>query len=132
MEEEVVLLNEEMRRVLVYCQWKKDWWNERGPARQQRSVELAHDMDGVPGEVLSLEMQEGLMAFAAEQGDMESRIAAAWSIKWAAAREAARPIIAAVMGEDAAPHIEGVELLLDRIVALDLRSDEAITEYPRD
>lgn len=39
------------------------------------------------------------MAFAAEQGDMEDRIGAAWAIKWAGARELAWPIITAVIGD---------------------------------
>lgn len=128
-EEEVVLLNE-MRRVLQFCQWKRVWWEERGPIRQDCSRALPDGVEGPCGEVLSPELEEGLKAFAAEQGDMEDRISAAWSVKWAAAREAARPIIATVMGGDAAPPILGVDALLDSIIELDLRDDENDAEYP--
>lgn len=124
-------MNEEMRRVLQYCQWKRAWWEARGPVRQHYSRELEDDVFGPCGQVLSPELEEGLKAYAGEQGNMESRIAAAWSVKWAAAREAARPTVANLLGPDAAPPIMGVNALLDRIVELDLRDDddEAGTGY---
>lgn len=95
----MILVNEEMRRVLAFCVWKKMWWLERGPVRQLYSEPLPDGVEGPPGPVLSRELAEGLMAFAAEQGDMEDRIRAAWTIKWAGVRQLARPIILAIMGE---------------------------------
>jgi hypothetical protein len=82
-EEDVVMLDEEMRRVLAFCEWKADWWMRQVPLRQ-----------GVTGP-----LAEGLNAYAAEQADMERWIHKAWSEKWSRARELARPIIMAVMGE---------------------------------
>jgi hypothetical protein len=82
-EEDVILLNEEMRRVLEFCHWKAAWWMEQVPLREDVSALLA----------------EGLRAYAEEQADMERRIQAAWEAKWAAARELARPIIQVVLGE---------------------------------
>lgn len=122
-EEEVVLLNEEMQRALVFCQWKKEWWAERASIRLDYSCELPDGVYGPCGEVLSPELQEGLTAFAAEQGDMEDRMGAAWAIKWAAAHEVAWPIIAAVMGCEAAPPVLPADAALDGIVDLDLRDD---------
>ena len=83
-EEEVVLLDEEMRRVLVFCGWKASWWAEQPPRREGLSAPLA----------------EGLQAYAAEQADMERRISLSWTAKWAVARELARPIVQAVFGEE--------------------------------
>jgi hypothetical protein len=80
----VVLLDEEMRRVLEFCDWKAVWWMEQVPLR-----------DGLPAP-----LAEGLSAYAAEQADMERRIRAAWATKWAGARDLARPILLAVAGEE--------------------------------
>lgn len=120
-----------MRRVLVYCQWKKEWWAERGPIRQRISMPLPDDAQGPRGPVLSPELEEGLVAFAAEQGAMEDRIRTAWTHKWAGARELARPIIAAVMGDDEAP-MPIPEGTIPSIIELDLRDDEDDAGNPDD
>ncbi|KAJ7870848.1 hypothetical protein B0H13DRAFT_2236440 [Mycena leptocephala] len=67
--EELVLLDEEMRRVLVYCEWKANWWDERRASRLEVSRELA----------------EGLYAYAAEQAARERAWREKWSTKWRAA-----------------------------------------------
>ena len=82
-EEDVVLLDEEMRRVLDFCKWKADWWTKQ--------VLLCRGL-GAP-------LAEGLHAYAAKQADMEQRIHLAWSTKWARAQVLAQPIVMAVMGE---------------------------------
>lgn len=71
-----------------------------------------------------LELKEGLMAFAAEQGDMEDRIGAAWAIKWAGARELAWPIITAVIGDAKALEVILAGGILSSIIELDLRDDD--------
>ena len=78
-EEEVVLLDEEMRRVLKFCKWKATWWMERVTLRK-----------GLPGRSI-----EGFRAYATEQGEMEERIHAAWSTKWASTRQLAQPLLLA-------------------------------------
>jgi hypothetical protein len=82
-EEDVVLLDEEMRRILVFCYWKAAWWMEQVPLREGVSGPLA----------------EGLRAYAEEQADMERRIHSVWEVKWAGARSLAQPIIQAFWGE---------------------------------
>jgi hypothetical protein len=89
-EEEVILVDEEMRRVLEFCQWKTAWWLEQVPLR----------------EGLQLQLAEGLSAYAEEQADMEWRICLSWTAKWSAARELAAPILLAAQG--AAPRQEVV------------------------
>ena len=54
-EEDVVLLDEEMCRVLDFCKWKADWWTKQVLLRR----------------VLDAPLIEGLHAYTAEQADME-------------------------------------------------------------
>jgi hypothetical protein len=65
-DEEVDLLNEEMRRVLCYLDWKSAWWMEFGTARH----------------VTEEHLREGLTAYASKQAhilsDMASRFADLW------------------------------------------------------
>lgn len=68
--EELILLEEEMRRVLVFCQWKAEWWDRRQQMRAEVDSELA----------------EGLAAYAKEQAARERFWAADWETKWVAVR----------------------------------------------
>jgi hypothetical protein len=52
-EEEVILLDEEMRRILEFCDWKARWW------RDQRSLRTPDTTDSI--------LSEGLQAFAEQQ-----------------------------------------------------------------
>ncbi|KIM87958.1 hypothetical protein PILCRDRAFT_44104, partial [Piloderma croceum F 1598] len=69
-EEEVILLDEEMRRVLVFCGWKNTWWKEQIVNRPEGSV-------GV-----SPELVEGLSAYAESQAAMETALAMSFAGKW--------------------------------------------------
>ncbi|KAJ7100996.1 hypothetical protein C8R43DRAFT_1141258 [Mycena crocata] len=44
-EEEVLLLREEMRRVLRYLEWQRDWWTARQGVREDASPELRHGLN---------------------------------------------------------------------------------------
>lgn len=88
-EEEVVLLDEEMRRVLEYCGWKADWW--KGLAA------------GAPVADSSA-VVEGMNAYAAEQAQREEHMAENFAAKWTVVRENARFLIDRVQhGSSAAP-----------------------------
>jgi hypothetical protein len=110
-EEDVILLDEEMRRILVYCRWKENWWIEQVPRREGLSSSLA----------------EGLHAYAQEQADMERRICSSWTTKWARARALAEPILSAALG--AAPAAAAQELLDQASGLIELHIEE---EYDRD
>ncbi|KAG6809653.1 hypothetical protein H0H92_015320 [Tricholoma furcatifolium] len=69
--EEVILLEEEMRRVLQYCGWQAEWWDQQ--ARSTNSAAL----------------DEGLHAFAAEQAFVERARANLWCTRWAPVRQRA-------------------------------------------
>ncbi|KAK0440232.1 hypothetical protein EV421DRAFT_1712676 [Armillaria borealis] len=66
-EEEIQLLDEEMRRVISFADWKARWWSERAELRPDASPEL----------------QEGLKAFALEhtisEGCKKARVAEKWA-----------------------------------------------------
>jgi hypothetical protein len=105
-EEDVVVVDEEMRRVLQFCNWKAEWWLNQVPLRTGLPIPLA----------------EGLKAYAEEQADLERRIHLAWTAKWACARELAQPIKAAVMGDESIdPALDDVQGV---VVELELDIDE--------
>jgi len=64
--EEVLLLREEMRRVLLFLEWKNEWWSQWQDLR----------------EGLSPELDEGLKAFAMGQADLQQRLAAHFQGIW--------------------------------------------------
>ncbi|KAJ7731090.1 hypothetical protein B0H14DRAFT_3097890 [Mycena olivaceomarginata] len=66
--EELILLEEEMRRVLEFCAWKAHWWDDRAEARSDVTPELA----------------EGLRAYALAQAARERAWELDWRNKWAA------------------------------------------------
>lgn len=82
-EEEIILLDEEMRRVLEYGDWKADWWIQQG--REGRRVD-------------SSIAQEGMDAYAAQQANQEHRMAESFASKWVLVRENARFIIDRALG----------------------------------
>ncbi len=69
-EEEVELLDEEMRWVISFADWKAWWWSKRVELRQGVSTEL----------------QEGLKAFAFEHITSEGAKKACLAEKWALLR----------------------------------------------
>ncbi|KAJ7030526.1 hypothetical protein C8F04DRAFT_1263825 [Mycena alexandri] len=68
--EEVILLEEEMWRVLEFCKWKARWWEDRTVGRPDASNVLA----------------EGVRAYTLEQVTRERFWATSWERKWAAVR----------------------------------------------
>lgn len=72
--EEIILLEEEMRRVLEFCRWRAEWWD--GQANRRPTAPPA--------------VREGLLAYAAEQAAVERRLARIWEDKWRAVRARAQ------------------------------------------
>ncbi|KAJ7126214.1 hypothetical protein C8R44DRAFT_618370 [Mycena epipterygia] len=64
--EEVMLLREEMRRVLRYLVWQTAWWEERSEARSEVSPEVA----------------SGLRAYALKQGRWHEEVGGFFRTKW--------------------------------------------------
>jgi hypothetical protein len=64
--EEIILLNEEMRRVLQYLNWKATWW-----LQQQ-----GHRADASP------DIRNGIDAYAAKQADLVLRLARSFAAEW--------------------------------------------------
>jgi hypothetical protein len=84
--EEVLLLREEMRRVLRYLSWEETTWQERAGARE----------DQVSREILA-----GMNAYASRQALLHHRIATFFKKQWSVSMaSAARSIIASTRHED--------------------------------
>ena len=66
--EEVLLLKEEMNRVLKYLDWKASWW------RKSASVQFD----------VSRELSEGIRAYALTQADVQDRLARRFKAMWEA------------------------------------------------
>jgi len=64
--EEVLLLREEMRRTLVFLEWKSEWWLQQQGLRE-----------GLPRE-----LDEGLRVFALGQANLQQRLAAHFQAIW--------------------------------------------------
>jgi hypothetical protein len=72
--EELVLLDEEMRRTLVFGEWMAEEWSRRSSVRSTVDSILA----------------EGLAAYAAEHADIERARCARWASRWSPVRQRAR------------------------------------------
>jgi hypothetical protein len=70
-EEEVILPDEEIRRVLVFCGWKNTWWKEQ----------IANRPEGLVG--VSPELPEGLSAYVESQAAMETALAMSFAGQFA-------------------------------------------------
>lgn len=64
--EEVILLSEEMRRVLVYFEWKARWWMIQGPRRAANRPDI----------------QEGIIAYSAKQTAIYNDLAKSFATQW--------------------------------------------------
>lgn len=115
----MVLLNEEMRRVLMFCSWKEKWWKEQ--LKDRVATLDANDP-----------LAEGLKAYAHRQIALESRIRSQWQAKWQAARGGARAIINEVMGSDwfalsgddiAATPTMSIDNIVTQVIELDIGED---------
>lgn len=67
-EEEVLLLREEMRRVLAFFEWQAGWWDKQGARRQ----------------FVSHEFTEGALAYAHRQATLRRRMSTHFRSLWEA------------------------------------------------
>lgn len=100
--EEIMLVDEEMRRVLDFCTWKANWWMERVNGREGVSEPLA----------------EGLRAYALEQATRERAWATSWGAMWSPIRARAGLVLR--------DHVVNVmeEVLVPLLVELEEEDDE--------
>lgn len=82
-----MLLDEEMRRVLQFCDWKQQWWKDQ---QDLRSLLAPHEKT----------LSEGLQAYSEKQMALERDIAQSWEAKWREVRARAAPVIAGNIPED--------------------------------
>jgi hypothetical protein len=75
--EEIILVEEEMRRSVEFSRWLVSWWRQRA---NNRTGNTSH-------------LQEGLLAYAAEMADMENRRCISWALTWESIRERAQMVL---------------------------------------
>jgi len=75
--EDVQLLEDEMRRSLVFCWWRSQWWKLRMGEQSDKTGHVA----------------EGLSAYALEQSAAEQQRAIKWTTQWSAVRERAQAVL---------------------------------------
>lgn len=75
--EEIILVEEEMRRSLEYSRYLHRWWLQQATLRTPNSSHL----------------REGLIAYATQMADMEDRRRISWAFSWATIRERAKIIL---------------------------------------
>ncbi|KIL56396.1 hypothetical protein M378DRAFT_47080, partial [Amanita muscaria Koide BX008] len=68
-EEEVLLVVEEMQRVIAYFEWKSQWWHDNTRVRDGVAVDIRH----------------GIMAYAEKQADLLQRMAEGCASQWLSA-----------------------------------------------
>lgn len=82
--EELHLLDEEMRRCIVYCHWKAAWWSQK--FERLSAVEPT--------------LGEGLVTYASQQMSFEQQRAHFWEEKWSSIRSRAQLIRQTHLGEE--------------------------------
>ena len=75
--EEILLVEEEMRRSLEFGRWLGSRWMQRASIRT----------------AITSHLQEGLVAYAAEMADMEHRRMVSWERTWASIRGRAKMVL---------------------------------------
>jgi hypothetical protein len=65
-QEEMLLVTEEMRRVIAFLDWKATWWRAQGPRR----TDVRDDI------------KDGLVAYAQRQGDLMQKLAESFAAQW--------------------------------------------------
>jgi hypothetical protein len=103
-EEEVILLEEEMRRVISFCQWKARWW-------RQRSEEITSS---------AMALQEGAMAYAAEHEVFELRFLSALEVRWGQVR---------LRASEKVNEREGIEQGVDHVIEVLFQPPEIEDDY---
>ena len=73
--EEVLLLKEEMRRILVFLEWKSKWWLERQDLRKELTPDLRKGLTPDLQKELTPEVDEGMRAFAIGQANLQRNLA---------------------------------------------------------
>ncbi|RDB24457.1 hypothetical protein Hypma_008439 [Hypsizygus marmoreus] len=108
--EEVILVDEEMRRVLEFGRWRATWWEEQAQRRGSEGVLL-----------------EGVQAYAYKQADAERRLVSIWESRWAPVRARARATVARLHASHALSE-ESMNVFEELEVEVDLGLDNTLDD----
>jgi hypothetical protein len=109
--EEVLLVEEEMRRSLSFCLWRSKWWFCRASGHTDKPAHVV----------------EGLVAYSTEQKDAEEQRAMLWAAKWAAIRERAKAVLRGHLAND-----NNTDFLPELLVVLNDEDDRVVEEEVED
>ena len=80
--EEVELLLEEMRRVLVFLEWDRDRWNKRALHVRQRPDGITDSPTPRSSQRKTAGLEEGLRAYALRQASVRQRLFRTFAQQW--------------------------------------------------
>jgi hypothetical protein len=110
--EELILLEEEMRRVLVFGTWMSSWWEQQAGRRQGLREDLA----------------EGLAAYAAEQAACEAARGTSWAARWSSVRERAKVALVTIASGISVTAFEPISVELDLPTDLEDSLDDGLAD----
>ncbi|KAF7420750.1 hypothetical protein PC9H_011268 [Pleurotus ostreatus] len=111
--EEVLLLEEEMRRSIAYCEWKAMYWDNAATTRSR------------PPESNDLALFEGVRAYAYRQASYERRRVVMWKRQWVAIQERATLVLTTQLGQgDILRNDQAMLIAPPLVVELDLSDNE--------
>lgn len=105
-----MLIEEEMRRVIEYCQWWAGWWAERATVR---------------GGEVDDQLLEGLQSYAAEQASIEQHHAVQLEAKWVPVRSRAKAALSQVSAtHTASTGLSSIEVEIDDDYDMEFGDDD--------
>jgi hypothetical protein len=111
-QEELKLLDEEMRRVLAFGTWMASWWDQQASRRTGLRDDLA----------------EGLVAYAAEQAACEVARVTLWASRWSSVRDHARAALLTIASGIGIVMFEPFSVELDLTVDPEDDLDDSLPE----
>ena len=105
--EEILLLEEEMRRAIQFCAWKVNWWEKQ-----------THRQTSMPSH-----LAEGITAYATEHATTERLRLTSWSNSWLTIRQQAKLVLEA--------HLKGQEdTTVISVLEVEIEGDDDDDESP--
>jgi hypothetical protein len=126
--EEVLLLDEEMRRAIEFCDWKQHWWQQQVEGRGADARVVGTDGSNAQGS-LEPHILDGIRAYALQHADVERKRADVWDGKWELVRQRAKEILKLLKSDENALALEEAELTVLELKLPTERAADADGEY---
>jgi hypothetical protein len=126
--EEVLLLEEEMRRAVEFCDWKQRWWRQRVGSRDTDALVVNVDGMNTQGSP-EPHVLDGIRAYALQHADAERTRADDWERKWKPVRQRAQEVLKFLGSDESALALEEAELTVLELKLPAERTEDADGEY---